>query len=247
MTLEVSHGAATREPVYSGNRRVQGLWQRTRADGSTVFEARLRADGREKRVALEATTKTDAVRELEALRVDLDRGERRHRSLAPTLDDLAVEWLEHLEARVGISDGRRRYSQRTVDLYRQRLRDHVLDRLGGRRVDELTADDVGRLVDRLVGRKLAPGTVTSCVNILSGLLRYALKCKVVPHNVVRDLDRDDRPGSQRKQRAALPDRRRAQSGCSRRWATRSGRSPRRARTPVCASRKCSDYAGATST
>ena len=32
------------------------------------------------------------------------------------------------------------------------------------------------------------------MNILSGLLRYALKRKLVPHNVVRDLDRDDRPG-----------------------------------------------------
>ena len=194
MTQEVSHGASTREPVYSGSRRVRGLWQRKLADRSTVFEARLRTDGREKRVALEATTKTDAVRELEALRVDLDRGERRHRSLAPTLDELAVEWLEHLEARVGIGDGRRRYSQRTVDLYRQRLRDHVLDWLGGRRADELTTDDVRRLVDRLVGRKLAPRTVTSCVNILSGLLRYAVERKVVPHNVVRDLDRDDRAG-----------------------------------------------------
>ncbi len=177
MTQEVFHGAATREPVYSGGRRVRGLWQRRLVDGSTVFEARLRIDGHEHRAVLDARTKTDAIRELDALRVDRDRGERRHRSLAPTLDELAGEWLEHLEARVGIRDGRRRYSQRTVDLYRQRLRDHVLDRLGGRPVDEITADDVRRLVDRLVGRKLAPGTVTSCVNILSGLLRYGLKRK----------------------------------------------------------------------
>ena len=42
MTQEVFHGAATREPVYSGGRRVRGLWQRRLADGSTVFEARLR-------------------------------------------------------------------------------------------------------------------------------------------------------------------------------------------------------------
>ena len=33
------------------------------------------------------------------------------------------------------------------------------------------------------------------MNILSGLLRYALKRKLVAHNVVRDLDRDDRPGA----------------------------------------------------
>jgi integrase len=197
MTHEVSHGAATRQPVYSGKRRVRGLWTRVLADGSVVYEARIRVDGRERQLALEADTKTDAMRELEALRVDRDRGERRPGSLAPTLDELADEWLELLEARVGIRDERRRYSRRTVDLYRQRLRDHVLDRLGGRRVDELTAEDVRRLVDRLTRRGLAPGTVTSCVNILSGLLRYAVKLRVIPHNVIRDLDRDDRPGVRR--------------------------------------------------
>jgi integrase len=35
------------------------------------------------------------------------------------------------------------------------------------------------------------------VNIVSGLLRFALKRGVVAHNVVRDLDRDDRPGAAR--------------------------------------------------
>jgi integrase len=84
-----------------------------------------------------------------------------------------------------------------VELYRQRLRDHILDRLGRRRVDELTVGDVCLLVDRLSRRGLAPGTVTSCVNILSGLLRFAVKRNVVTHNVCRDLDRDDRPGVKR--------------------------------------------------
>jgi integrase len=195
MTQEVFHGK--REPVFTGNRRVRGLWQRKTADGSLVFEARLRLDGRDVRVVLEAKTKTDAIRELESVRVDRDRGEQRHRSLAPTMEELAAEWLEHLEARVGIRDERRRYSARTVALYQQRLHAHVLDRLGRRRVDELTVDDLRRLVDRLTAKGLAPGTVTSVVNIVSGLLRYAVKRKLVAHNPVRDLDRDDRPGVQR--------------------------------------------------
>jgi hypothetical protein len=41
MSTESSHGADSRRPVYSGNRRVPGLLERTLADGSTVFEARL--------------------------------------------------------------------------------------------------------------------------------------------------------------------------------------------------------------
>ena len=197
MTHEVSHGSTSRRPVYSGNRRVPGLTQRTRLDGSLVFETRLRIEGRHPSITLDATTKTDAIRELAALRVDRDRGEQRHRSLAPTLDEFAAEWLAHLRSRVGIRDARRRYSGRTVDLYEQRLDAHVLDQLGSRRVDELTVDDLRRLIGRLEAKKLAPGTVTSCVNIVSGLLSFALKRKLVTHNVVRDLDRDDRPGARR--------------------------------------------------
>jgi integrase len=197
MTQEVSQSARRRDPVYSGNRRVSGLWQRTLANGSIVYETRLRIGGDDKRVVLEATTKTDAIREHESVRVDRDRGEQRHRSLASTLAELAEEWIEHLQSRVGIRDERRRYSQRTVDLYRQRLDAHILDRLGRCRVDEVTVDDVRQMVERLGGRGLAPGTVMSCVSISSGLLRHALKRKLVPYNVVRELDRDDRPGSKR--------------------------------------------------
>jgi len=197
MTQQVSHGSSTRRPVHVGRRRIPGLWERTLADGAVVYDARLWEGRREQRITLEATTKTDAVRELEALRVDRDRGEIRHRSQQPTLAEFADEWIKHLQSRVGIRDERRRYSQRTVDLYRQRLDAHILDRLGSRHVDEITVEDVRLLVDRLGRRGLAPGTVTSCVNILSGLLRFALKRKLVPHNVVRDLDRDDRPGVRR--------------------------------------------------
>jgi hypothetical protein len=195
MTQEGSHGAASRRPVYTGNRRVRGLHERVLAGGGVAFEARLRIDGVDKWLTLEAKTKTDAIHELEELRVDRRRNElHRHGSLAPTLNELACDWLTHLQARVGIRDERRRYSQRTVDLYRQRLDAHVLAVLGPRRVDELGVDDLRRLIDKATAKGLAPGTVTSLLNIVSGLLRYALKRKLIPHNPVRDLDRDDRPG-----------------------------------------------------
>jgi integrase len=111
--------------------------------------------------------------------------------------ELAEAWTAHLQSRVGIRDERRRYSQGTVDLYRQRLRAHVLDQLGSRPVDELTVGDLRALIDRLTARGLAPGTVTSCLNISSGLLRYGVKQGQLDRNVARDLDRDDRPGAKR--------------------------------------------------
>jgi hypothetical protein len=58
MTQKVSHGAATREPVYLGNRRVSCLWRRTLATGGIVYEAKLRLDGRQRTVRLRADNKT---------------------------------------------------------------------------------------------------------------------------------------------------------------------------------------------
>jgi integrase len=197
MSSQVSHGARSRRPVYSGNRRVRGLHERSLADGTVVYEARLRIDGRDTKVVLAASTKTDAIHEHEALRVDRQRGEIRHDKLTPTVDELWPDLIAHMRSRVGIGDKRRRYAQGTVDLYEQRLRDHVSPVLGRKRVADVTADDLRRLVDALAQQGLAAGTITSTVNIVSRLFRYALKRRLVPHNPVRDLDRDDRPGTQR--------------------------------------------------
>src|ERR1700677_45019 len=70
-----SYGATSRRPVYTGNRRVHGLYERTRVDSSTVYEAALRLGGKVRRHRLEARTKTDAIIELRALQTDYDRGE----------------------------------------------------------------------------------------------------------------------------------------------------------------------------
>jgi integrase len=189
------HGATTRQPVFIGNQRVSGLFSRTLANGSTVYEISARLGGRMRRHRLDAETKTDAIREAETLRVDYRRGEE-HRSPAAalTLAEVARGYVEHLEARIGHRDPRRRYSARTVALYRQRLDQHVIPALGHRPVAEVALPDVRRLVDQLGAADLAPSTVTGIVGILSGLLRYAVKSGLAERNVCRDLDRDDRPG-----------------------------------------------------
>jgi integrase len=198
MSSPSSHGAQSRRPVYTGTRRVPGLYERDLADGATVYEARLRLAGRVRRHRLAAATKTDAIAELRALQVDYERGEQ-HRSPAATVtvDELAADWLARLEARVGHRDPRRRYSARTVALYRQRLESHVLPELGRRPVADVTLADVRRLADKLSAGKLAPATVTGTLGILSGLLRYAVKGGLLERNPARDLDRDDRPGTER--------------------------------------------------
>ena len=75
VTPASSHGPATRRPVYTGNRRIPGLYERRLANGSTVYDAALRLGGKVRRHRLTAATKTDAINELRRLQVDYERGE----------------------------------------------------------------------------------------------------------------------------------------------------------------------------
>jgi integrase len=193
-----SYGAQSRRPVYSGTRRVPGLYERSRADGSTVYESKFRVGDKTRQHRLQATTKTDAVAELRNLRTDYARGEEyRSPAAAVTVAELARDWLEHLEARIGHRDPTKRRSPRTVTLYRQRLRQHILEEWGNVPATDLGVRDLRWLVDRLGAAGLSPSTVTSVLNIVSGLFRFGVKAGLVERNPVRDLDRDDRPGTAR--------------------------------------------------
>jgi len=179
----MTHGATSRQPVYAGRRRVPGLFTRARANGTVVYEASLRLGGRMRRHTLAAKTKTDAIAELRALQTDYERGEQ-HRSAAAglTLAEVAADWVRHLTSRIGDRDPRRRYSARTVDLYRQRLDQRIVPELGGRPIADVTVADVRRLVDRLSSAGLAPSTVTGIVGIFSGLCRFAARSGQLERN-----------------------------------------------------------------
>jgi hypothetical protein len=211
VTYASSHGSATRRPVYTGSRRIPGLYERTLANGSTVYDAALRLGGKTRRHRLAATTKTDAILELRALQVDYERGEA-HRSPAAglTLNELTRDYLAHLRVRTSETDPRRRRSPRTVEHYDSQLRLHLLPVLGHVPAAELTVADVRRLLDVLGSkrlsprggkkqeRRLSPRSRGGLLGILSSVLTYAVRQGVIPHNVVHDLGRDDRPGAQRK-------------------------------------------------
>ncbi|TML65773.1 MAG: hypothetical protein E6G22_01645 [Actinobacteria bacterium] len=69
--------------------------------------------------------------------------------------------------------------------------------LGHRSIADVTVADVRKLVDKLGVAGLAPSTVTGIISIASGLFRFAVKSGLAERNPVRDLDRDDRPGTAR--------------------------------------------------
>jgi integrase len=196
--MTASHGASTRRPVYTGNRRIAGLYERTLANGTTVYDVALRLGGKVRRHRLEANTKTDAIAELRALQVDYERGEQ-HRSAAAglTVTELAGDFHRHLQTRIGDADSKRRRSPRTVRHYHDQLELHVLPVLGHRPVADLTVADVRRLLDELAAKKLSPSSRTGLLSILSAMLRFGMKHGIVDRNVVRDLDLDDRPGAGR--------------------------------------------------
>jgi integrase len=187
-----------REPVFSGKRRVKGLYQRVLADGTIVYDARIRIDGREHKKPFGPITKTDAIRAVEDFRVSLVRGEspEAEGSTATTIEQLATDWIAHLRTRIGIG-GKREVALGTVELNEQRLRDHVCDQLGTLRVDELNVGHLRRLVDRLTSKGLSPSTITSVLNITSAMMKYAVRNDLREHNPVRDLDSDEKPGAAR--------------------------------------------------
>jgi integrase len=178
-----------RKPVFSGSRRISGLYTR---DDSDVYLFTGRLNGRVVTRTLAATTKTEAIREVRALQV---RGDEGKPTGGITLSDLGHDWIAFLRQRVGHRDERKRYGRRTVDLYEQRLRTHVLPSLGHRDVNTLTVHDLRRLIDSM--SKLSPSTCGGTLNVVSGLLRYGVKYGLLERNVARDLDRDDRPGVKR--------------------------------------------------
>ena len=92
-------------------------------------------------------------------------------------------------------DPKQRRSARTVDLYEQRIRQHVTPVLGDLVANDVTVSDLRKMIVRASGKGLAPPTVLSLVNITSGLFRYGVRMGVVERNVVKDLDRDDRPSA----------------------------------------------------
>ena len=197
MTNE-SYGAASRAPVFSGNRRVPGLYQRRLADGSTVYEVAARLGGKVRRHRLRATTKTDAIHELRALQVDYERGEQhRSPSAAVTVAELLGDFTAEMKARANDPNPKRRRSPRTARHYDEQLGLHALPLLGDLPVGDVRAPDVRRVLDRMAAERLSASTRHGVLTALSSFMRYAVKQGLAERNPVRDRNRDDRPGSAR--------------------------------------------------
>jgi site-specific recombinase XerC len=108
-----------------------------------------------------------------------------------TFADVAADRLESLDELVAA--GRR--SPRTVALYRHALTRHVLPRLGGLRLSELTSARMDRFIrDR---RRAAGYSVAKlCRSVTSGICAFAVRRDAMRHNPVRDVEALERPSTQ---------------------------------------------------
>ena len=181
-----------REPVFQGKERVPGLWVRESANGP-VYEVQKRVDGKMRRLKLRARMKTDAVNEARGLSVDIDRGDVEIGDRSVTVALLAASFLDREEGALGT------LGDRTVELYRQRLTNHVVPALGANtRAADVRVQHLRRMVDTLKRRGLSGSTVRGCVAATSAVFRHGVRnVGCVTRNSVRDLDRGDLPSGKR--------------------------------------------------
>ncbi len=182
------YGSSSRTPLIYRGRRIRGVWERQRADGTLVYEIQMKRGGNGYRRTLTATTPSQAIREAERVLTAFSEGEiatRRDVRLT-TLSDDFLAW-----ASVNLS-------LRTHELYEQRLRAHVLRLLGeSRRADAVTTAEIRRLIERLSAEGLSGSTVRVTVTAMSAMFRHAVRRGVVERNPCRDLERGDRPSAKR--------------------------------------------------
>jgi integrase len=176
----------------------RGIYKRKTCEGVIRCEvAYVDSDGKQR------WRTEDNLRDARQARADLvskvGRGER----VAPvkiTLAEFAEEWLGRQETRL---------RRRTRERYETYLRMHVKPRLGTRRLQSITVDDVadlmadmqkgGRYIDqdgrltKTTGEPFSAWTIRSTVMVLGRVLGSAARSGKIATNPVRQLERGERP------------------------------------------------------
>ena len=181
----------------------RGIYRRRTAAGQTRYEiAYLDSDGKQ-RWKTEATLRDARLRRAELV-TRIGRGER----VAPSNVSVAAfadSWLARQESRLRPT---------THTLYATYLRLHVKPRLGHRRLQSVTVDDVASLIgemqrgvryverdDRVVpvtGKPFAPWTIRGVLVVLGRVFGAAVRDGTIPANPVRRLEKGERPQVERR-------------------------------------------------
>jgi integrase len=187
------HHRKRRIPVVHRGQRVPNLYKRPktdrdRSDGET-FEVMFRDDrGMQRQKTLTARTVQRALVEAEDYRAKIRRGELVSPSRL-TFGDAAEEFFAITEALV--ASGER--SQRTLDLYRQRYRQHIAPTVARRRVQDVRPEDIGAIFAEQRRKGLASWTVAGTQTVISAILTFSLSRAYIITNPLDRLSRLEKP------------------------------------------------------
>jgi integrase len=163
--------------------RHPGLYYRPRPDGKVTppYEFRyLDSTGKRRWQVVHGSLEEAKARQAELL-LRRRRGERVEPA-RQTLEQYAHDWLERQTVR-----------PRTLELYRWALERHLLPRLGRRRLDQISAEDIAALIAQLRRQGLKGWTITTALRPLSIILAQALRKGRIPVNPMTQLERGERP------------------------------------------------------
>jgi integrase len=169
---------------------------------------RLRADGKTKsycvhhggRFVAAGTTEKEALALQADLRGRKARGERVVVNDRTTFAELAEQWLEAKS-----NSGKRPLRRRTVEYYRTTLDTVLLPRFGSWRLRAIDAEAISRLVRDLEReglhainakrpvRPLGRSSIENYLKPLQGVLKLAVRRRLIPDNPFGHLTDDDRP------------------------------------------------------
>lgn len=129
------------------------------------------------------------------LRFSWRRGSRR----MPTVREAGDEWIDEMRAGRALSNRTTAFRDTTVRGYVRELRGPVYERLGDRRLDDVTRGDVLALIGDLQREGRAPATVRNVLVPLRTLFRYAQDHGWVLHNPTRGVTVADVSRSRREE------------------------------------------------
>lgn len=156
---------------------------------SGAFRARTRYRGRDGRRRLVERRGRSASAARRALATALQ--EQGRQSADPnalrsstTFDTAAEVWMDRMERLVRLQQR----SPGTLQTYRRQLEGHVLTRLGGMRLSEVTTPVVDSFIADL-HEHVGPATARTCRSIVSGVMSMAVRHGAVAANPTRELER----------------------------------------------------------
>lgn len=93
--------------------------------------------------------------------------------------------------------------RRSYEGYARALRRHCLPRFAERPIARVDEDTIAKLVRDLQGDGFSGSTVAGVLVPLGGVLRYAVRQKLIPYNPVARLERSERPQLRRREKRIL--------------------------------------------